>query len=236
LIPKTTYIRQDDTHRLIPTRYSDQSVLSRLAGSDKDLTELFELDCVTNDRLLGEANLLPGISVHELLFGVDFAHIVNAAFTHAHPAGSRFNGPDRGAWYASFELETSEDEVVFHKQRELEEINWTEPETFTFDDYLADFRADFHDIRSDKRYADCRDPENHASSQRLGRELLAAGSAGIVYPSARNKAGTCIVCFRPALVTNVRLGLQVSVAFSKPGSRPVIKRRRRHRGRVSFEN
>jgi hypothetical protein len=235
-IPKTIYVRQDDTHRLIPTRYSDQSVLSRLAGNDKQLAELFELDGATNDRLLGEANLLPGISVHELLFGVDYAHIVNAAFTHAHPAGSRFNGPDRGAWYASFELETSEDEVVFHKQHELEEIKWTEPETFTFDDYLADFRAEFHDIRGDKRHADCLDPANHTSSQRLGRELLAAGSAGIVYPSARNKGGTCIVCFRPALVGNVRLGLQVSVAFRKPGTPPAIKRRRRHKGRVSFEN
>ena len=236
MIPKTTYIRQDDTHRLIPSRYSDQSVLSRLSGSNKELAELFELDGATNDRLLGESNLLPGISVHELLFGVDYAHIVNAAFTHAHPAGSRFNGPDRGAWYASFELETSEDEVVFHKQRELAEINWTESETFTFDDYLADFRAEFHDIRADKRYSDCIDPEKHTKSQRLGRELLAAGSAGIVYPSARNKGGTCIVCFRPALVTNVRLGLQLSVAFSKAGSSPAIKRRRRQRGRVSFEN
>jgi len=236
LIPKTTYIRQDDTHRLIPARYSDQSVLSRLSRSNKELAELFELDGVTNDRLLGEANLLPGISVHELLFGVDYAHIVNAAFTHAHPKGSRFNGPDRGAWYASFELETSEDEVVFHKQHELGEINWTEPETFTFDDYLADFRADFHDIRGDKRFSDCIDPERHTRSQRMGRELLAAGSAGILYPSVRNNGGTCIVCFRPALVTNVRLGPQLSVAFSKPGSSPAIKRRRRQRGRVSFEN
>jgi RES domain len=236
LIPKTTYIRQDDTHRLIPSRYSDQSVLSRLAGNDKELADLFELDGATNDRLLGEANLLPGISVHELLFGIAYAHIVNAAFTHAHPAGSRFNGPDRGAWYASFELETSEDEVVFHKQHELEEINWTEPETFTFDDYLADFRAEFHDIRGDKHYAGCLDPSDHSKSQQLGKELLAAGSAGILYPSARNKGGTCIVCFRPALVANVRLGPQVSVAFTRPGAPPAIKRRRRHKGRVSFEN
>ena len=33
--PKVTTIRQDDTHRLIPSRYSDESVLGRLAGTGR---------------------------------------------------------------------------------------------------------------------------------------------------------------------------------------------------------
>ena len=222
MTPKTSYVRQDDTHRLIPSRYSDQSVLSRLADNDEQLQDLFELDGATNDRLLGEANLLPGISVHELLFGVAYAHIVNAAFTHPHPSGSRFNGPERGAWYAAFELQTAQAEVAFHKAQELLEINWAEPETFTFDDYLADFRADFHDIKGDAAYADCLSPTSYTKSQALARELLASGSAGIVYPSVRHSGGTCIACFRPALVTNLRQGSRTTVAFDKAGSPPLI--------------
>ena len=54
---------------------------------------------------------------------------------------------------------TARAEVAFHKAQELEEIGWTETETFTFDDYLADFRADFHDIRGDSAYADCLKPD-----------------------------------------------------------------------------
>jgi RES domain-containing protein len=222
LTPKTIYVRQDDTHRLIPSRYSDQSVLARLVDTDEQLQDLFVLDGATNDRLLGEANLLPGISVHELLFGVAYAHIVNAAFTHAHPAGSRFNGPERGAWYAAFELETAQAEIAFHKAQELQEIKWAEPETFTFDDYRADFRADFHNIRGDAAFADCLNPASYVDSQRLAKELLASGSAGIVYPSARRIDGTCIVCFRPALVTNVRRGGIVTATFHAFGSPPVI--------------
>ena len=217
MIPATTEVRQDDTHRLIPSRYSDESVLTRLADSDQQLSELFELDGATNDRLLGEANLLPGISVHELLYGVTYAHIVNAAFTHPHPAGSRFNSPERGAWYAAFELETAQAEVAFHKAQELAEINWSEPEEFTFDDYLADLRAEFHDIRSDATFSDCLNPNSYTASQRLARELLAAGSAGIVYPSVRRSGGTCIVCFRPALVTNVHKDGRSIIRF--PGDR-----------------
>jgi len=220
--PRIFALRQDDTHRLIPVRDVEESVLSRLAEDDRDLQALFELDGATNDRLLGESNLLPGISVHELLFGVAYAHIVNAAFTHAHPLGSRFNGPDRGAWYAAFELETAASEIAFHKAQELAEVKWAEPETFTFHDYLADFRADFHDIRTDARDSGCLDPNNYRNSQRLARELLASGSAGIIYPSVRRSNGTCLVCFRPALVTNVRQGCTVTIAFPEPGQPPVI--------------
>jgi len=220
--PRLTTVRQDDTHRLIPSRHGDESVLGRLADADDQLQELFELDGATNDRLLGEANLLPGISVHELLFGVAYAHIVNAAFTHAHPAGSRFNGPERGAWYAAFELETAEAEIAFHKAQELREINWRELETFTFYDYLADFRSDFHDIRGDADYAECLDPNSYINSQGLARGLLASGSAGIVYPSVRPPDGTCLVCFRPALVTNVRRDRTVTLTFRDANSPPVI--------------
>ena len=228
MTPKVATIRQDDTHRLIPSRYSDESVLGRLAEGEDQLQGLFELEGATNDRLLGEANLLPGISVHELLFGVPYARIVNAAFCHAHPAGSRFNSPERGAWYAAFELETAQAEVAFHKSRELQEIDWREPETFTFDDYLADFRADFHDIRGDAAYAGCLDPKSYAPSQRLANELLVSGSGGIVYPSVRRANGTCLACFRPALVMNVRKGLTVTVtfrdAYSPPRSRRIPRR------------
>ena len=222
MTPKVSTLRQDNTHRLIPSRYDDESVLNRLTENEKELEDLFELDGATNDRLLGEANLLPGISVHELLFGVAYAHIVNAAFTHAQPAGSRFNGPDRGAWYAAFGLETAEAEIAFHKAQELIEIDWQESETFTFHDYLADFRADFHDIRGDVHYSSCLDPDSYGSSQQLAKDLLASGSAGIVYPSVRRSNGTCLVCFRPALVTNVRQEGTVTLAFQNPGQPPLI--------------
>lgn len=222
MTPPLTLVRQDDTHRLIPSRYSDDSVLAPLSDSNRQLQDLFELEGATNDRLLGEANLLPGISVHELLFGVAHAHIVNAAFTHAHPAGSRFNGPERGAWYAAFELETAQAEIAFHKSQELQEIKWQEPEKFTFDDYQADFRAEFHDIRTTKKYAACLNPASYAESQKLAKELLASGSAGIVYPSVRRSTGTCLACLRPALVTNVRQGRSITLSFRDATSPPVV--------------
>ncbi|HUA16823.1 MAG TPA: RES family NAD+ phosphorylase [Verrucomicrobiae bacterium] len=214
-LPRTTTLRRNDTHRLIPTKYipEDQSVLARLTSNQEDLDRLLELEGATNDRLLGEAGLLPGISVHELVFGISYAHIVNAAFTHAHPLGSRFNLPDRGAWYAAFALKTSQSEVAFHKAQELQEIHWPDEEVVTYADYLADFRADFHDIRGDANFDKCLDPASYRNSQNLARDLLDEGSPGIVYPSVRHKGGTCLACFRPALVMNVRRGPTVALIF-----------------------
>jgi RES domain-containing protein len=214
-LPGATALRRDDTHRLIPAKYigEGESVLARLTVDDEDLDHLLELEGATNDRLLGEAGLLPGISVHELVFGIPHAHIVNAAFTHTHPMGSRFNLADRGAWYAAFALETSQAEVAFHKAQEFEEINWRDEEVVTCADYLADFRADFHDIRGEGEFAQCLDPGSYQNSQRLAGELLKEGSPGIVYPSVRHKGGSCLACFRPALVTNVRRGPNVALTF-----------------------
>jgi len=219
--PGVTSLRRDNTHRLIPSRYNDDTVLNRIADDARELQTLIELDSSTNDRLMGEANLLPGISVHELLFGVEHAPVVNAAFTHAHPEGSRFNGPDRGAWYAGFELKTSQAEVAFHKSQELKEIAWDKPETFTFDDYLADFRGTFHDLRGGHAgYRQVLDPDSYSASQKLAQELLAGGSAGIVYPSVRYAKGTCIACFRPTLVTHVRQDQTLTLTFRHANATP----------------
>lgn len=206
-LPPTSLVRQYDTHRLIPAKYSagGDRVLVRVADSDEDLQKIFDLDSATNDRLLAENGLLPSIGIHELVFGVPNYRIVNAAFCHAHPLGSRFNAPDRGAWYAAFELETAQAEVAYHKWGELVEVNRLQEEV-TYDDYFADFSTEFQDIRGDDAFCTCLAPDSYVASQELAQQLLEAGSLGVVYSSVRKPGGTCLACFRPALVTNVRRG------------------------------
>lgn len=199
-----------DTHRFIPAKYSEEgTVLARIAGSDAELRDLVELDGATNARLLGEEGLLPGIGVHELMYGVRYGHIVNAAFTHAAPAGGRFNDATRGAWYAGLERETSAHEVAFHKLLQLEEVDWPAEEVCLYDDYLADFAAEFHDLTAagsqfQNYLLAAPVPECYREPQRLTAFLLEQQSNGVVYPSVRQQGGTCIACFRPALVYRVR--------------------------------
>ena len=206
-VPPVTTVDQRDTHRLVPSRYSPrgESVLVRIADDDAHLAAIFELDNATNERLLAERGLLPGIGPAELVAAVPLASVVNAAFCHAHPLGSRFAGNDRGAWYAGFELDTSQAEVAFHKSVALAEIGWP-AESITYDDYQADFAGDFHDLRGADAWAACLAPASYVASQALAARLLDAGAFGVVYPSVRHEGGTCVACFRPALVHRVRRG------------------------------
>lgn len=204
-LPPTKLVRRHDTHRLIPSCYrpGGESVLALIADDDAHLDDLFDLDHATNERLLAEHDLLPGIGVHELVFGVPNYRVVNAAFTHAHPLGSRFNGPERGAWYAAVAVRTAQAEVAFHRTVALAEIDrWDD--SVTYDDYLADVSADLHDLRSDRRFAACLAPGSYVAAQSLAERLLHAGALGVVYPSVRHAGGTCVAIFRPALVGNVR--------------------------------
>jgi RES domain-containing protein len=219
MTPPVITVRLKNTHRFIPAKYSERGmVLSRLAEDSRTLDDLLELDSATNDRLLGEEGLLPGITIHELVYGVDYAHIVNAAFTHAAPMGGRFNGPQRGAWYAGLERETALTEVAFHKQQQLEEVSWPDAEVSTFDDYLADFTMPVCDITAPRpQYRKYLQPgpipECYREPQALAAQLLAQQSNGVLYPSVRRPSGQCIVCFRPALVYNVRSGDRVQMTL-----------------------
>ncbi len=204
-LPPVFLLREFDTHRLIPSKYlpDGESVLAAIADDKAHLDVIFDLDNATNDRLQAENDLLPGIGIHELVFAVPNYRIINAAFTHAHPRGSRFNGPDRGAWYAGFELQTAQREVAWHKSVEYAEIDyWTD--SITYDDFLADFDGIFHDIRGGAGYEAYLAADSYVAAQGLAAELLNAGSLGLVYPSVRNEGGSCIACFRPAIVGNVR--------------------------------
>ena len=207
LVPPLTALRQFDTCRLLPSRFADveDSVLAPLAENDAHLRDLFDLDNATNARLRTQNGGAAGISVDELVFGVPNFRIVNAAYTYAHPQGSRFNDSRRGAWYCAFDADTALAEVIFHKTVEYAEINRFD-DSVQYQCMLADFTAAFHDLRGQPRYDACLAPDSYVDSQTLAERLLDGGSLGVLYPSVRRPGGTNLACFRPALVGNVRKG------------------------------
>ena len=206
-----------------PSGYSPEgTVLSDIVDTPEEISAIAEIEGSTSDRLSGEAGLLPGIGIHELVFGVRNGQVINASFTHAALQGGRFNTGIRGAWYASLEFETSATEIWYHRTRDYKETSWPDEETDTFDDYLADFAGEFHDLREpdqteiEKYLAAEPIPACYAEPQKLAQMLLERGANGIVYPSVRRSGGICVVCFRPALVYHVRRSRRYQLTF-RPG-------------------
>ena len=191
----------------------------RIADDDEHLQAIFELDAATNDRLLAEHQRFPGIGVEELVFGVPCSHVVNAAFCHPHPLGRRFSGPDRGAWYAGVRARDRRRP----KSRSTRASSWPKPAGRTKSrspttTTSSDVSAAFHDLRRRRRFHGCLDPASYVASQALAERLLDAGSLGVVYPSVRHAGGTCVACFRPALVTNVRKDATHRLTIARDGT------------------
>jgi len=204
LKPPLAHVTRRATFRLIPSRYPSVGIFDAVASAE-DLEAVFELEAWTNDRISNELGVLHTIPGDEWLTGRPLATVVMAAFCHPHPAGGRFNDPSRGAWYAAFALRTAHAEAIHNRTRELHEIGGWFDTFVQMAAYLADFDATFDDVRA-SRFSRYLNPDSYKASQRLGRRLLDQASNGIIYPSVRDRGGTCIVCFRPKLVGRVRQG------------------------------
>ena len=202
--PPFTRLRWTRACRLIPTRYPSAGLFDRVASAT-DLDAILELEAWTNDRISNELGLLHTIPRDEWITGRPMASVVMAAFCHPAPRGARFSDVHRGAWYSARTLATALAESVFHRTAELDEVGHFDTR-MQLRLYHADFAAPFHDVRGGGRtYAALHLPDSYERSQAFARELLEAGSNGIVYRSVRHQGGECIACFRPALVLDVRV-------------------------------
>lgn len=202
-MPPETRIRWADTCRLVPSRYPPVGILDQVS-SPEDLPAIFELESWTNDRISTELGLLHRIPKSEWVVGKPMASVVMAAFCHPRVGGGRFNGADRGAWYAGTSRDTAHAETVYHRTAELSEIGVFETRV-QMRLYLADFNARFHDVRPDiPENVPLHNPNSYSASQAFARALLTSGSNGVLYRSVRRPGGECISCFRPALVSHVR--------------------------------
>jgi hypothetical protein len=176
---------------------------------------LAEIEGGTSARLTAQA-------AHSSLFpaGRPHANFVNAAFAYWRPREpNRFNDATFGAWYAAFETDTAIAEVTYHIGRELEHVqDWNT--TVEWAELWASFAGAFVDLRAVEPRPECLHPDiesGYPAGNRLAREARAAGHNGIVYPSVRRPAGTCLVALWPHVVQSVAQGAVVRAIWS--GSR-----------------
>lgn len=193
-------IAQQRTVRLIPTANYKPPVLRALVDSDAEADQLARLEMFTSKRVN-----TPSLTGDYTGWGMTY---INAAFVYTRRGGNRFNGEDRGAWYAGFEDRTALTEVAFHKTRELAFIDHFYDEV-EYNALHASFIGRFHDLRgSDPRHASLDpDPEiGYPAGQGLAASLRRNGGRGLIYPSVRHRGGTCLVAFEPNVVQDVTPG------------------------------
>lgn len=195
------------TVRLVSTARLRAPVLEMLVDAD-EINALAELEGATSRRQTAQLHGTGNLTAGELVHGVPHAHFINASFAYARPdVLNRFNGPDRGAWYAALAAETGVHEVGFHLTQEL--INVGRLTTFVdFAEMFADFIGGFLDLRPHPD-AQCLHPDKnigYPAGNLMADNVRAAGLNGIVYPSVRHAGGTCFAILLPHAVQNVTQG------------------------------
>lgn len=188
------------THRLVPSRFPPIDTFERVANPS-DFEGVLELEGWTNDRLV--ETRLRRLPKTEWVYGRPNASVVMAAFLHSAPQGTRFAGPDLGAWYAASALETSALEVANGIRREIA-LSALEQKTEELREYAARLEGDFVDIRGTRSDLHDPDPASYQLTQAFGQSIRASSYDGIVYNSVRHPGGVNWVAYRPSKVQNVR--------------------------------
>lgn len=190
-------------YRIIPSHFPPIDLFERIYDPG-DLELAFEIEAMTNDRLLDQTGDIQLVPPEERIAGPGSSPVM-AAFTHL-GFGSRFATFQFGVYYAGDSLETAIAETVFHKEREFVAAGESSIE-LTMRAYVGEVALAMHDIRGPSFEA-LHDPnaDDYSSSQAFAARWRTQGSNGLLYRSVRYPEGECIAAFKPKAVTIPKQG------------------------------
>jgi len=186
------------THRIIPSHFPPIDLFERIYDTPEELAIAFEIESMTNDRLLDEAGDIQLVAPEDRLIGPGSSPVM-AAFTHL-GFGSRFTNGDFGVYYAADALETAISETIYHKEREMAAAG-EESIELTMRCYVGDIALSMHDLRGGD-YLDLHDPNDYSASQSYAAWMRSNGSDGLLYNSVRRPGHECIAAFKPIALTS----------------------------------
>lgn len=197
-LPPTSRVRWAQAFRIIASRYPPVQLFERLTDDPAEWEILAEVESLTNPRVRDEIGAIRLVAPEERVSGPG-ASWVMASFTHVNPHGSRFSDGSYGVYYAARELATAVAETTHHMAR-FYAMTADPPHAEEMRVLVGEVAAGFNDLRGQRGFADCLDPDDYGPSRALAARLRATGSNGIVYPSVRRAGGQCLGAFRPKAV------------------------------------
>lgn len=190
-------------HRLVNSKFPPIALFDDVADA-VDFDALYQLQALTNPRLLNEIGRLELIAREEIPFGIPGCSYATAPFTHVNADGSRFSDGSFGVLYLADGMDTAIAEVRYHQERYWSNVPDLNYERFVFRGLTCRFSdGGMRDATalplSDPIYA----PDDYAAAQRLGRELKRAACPGLRYNSVRSPGNQCWALMTPRPVTSI---------------------------------
>lgn len=195
LVPITKLTNQTQ-FRIIPSLYPPINFFEDLVDAN-EMETVWWIESLTNERLRQETGDIFLVAPEDRVSGPG-SSVVMAAFTHiGNP--SRFTDGSYGVYYAALTLETAIKETVYQRELFLAATAELACE-LTMRVYEGKVLHPLHDIRA-KTYTKLHAKEGYLDSQAFAKQMRNEQSSGLVYPSARHKAGTCIAAFKPKAIS-----------------------------------
>jgi len=204
-----THITWPEARRIIRSAFPPIDLFEDIAEPE-DWPLLIAAEQKTNPRLMETLGALDLVPPERRVGGPGSTYLM-APFTHvSRDRSSRFSDGRYGVLYAANRFETALMETMYHHARFMARTHEAPGWTSQFRELVLDVDAAVHDLRrGEDAYAPALLPDDYRESQTLGATLRAAGSEGIVYPSARDQDGECVGLFYPDRAARVIQGVHL---------------------------
>jgi hypothetical protein len=190
-------------YRLVNSKFPPIDLFNDVADA-AEFDVLYQIQALTNPRLLNEVGRLELIPLAEIPFGIPGCSYATAPFTHVNPAGSRFSDGSFGVLYLADAMDTAIAEVRHHQQQYWSKVEGLNYERFVFRSLSCSFTDAGHvDATSlaltDAIYA----PDDYSHSHTLGKAARREGCPGLRYNSVRSPGNHCWALMTPRHVTSI---------------------------------
>ncbi|HEX8593676.1 MAG TPA: RES family NAD+ phosphorylase [Pseudomonas sp.] len=194
---------QVQAYRLVNSKFPPIDLFDDVASA-QEFEALYQIQALTNPRLLNQTGRLELIPLAEIPFGITGCSYATAPFTHINPSGSRFSDGSYGVLYLADTMDTALAEVQHHQNRYWSNVQNLSYERFVFRGLSCTFNdgnmldASFIPM-TDSLY----DPDDYRDARRLGREIRETGSNGLRYRSVRAHEQHCWALMKPRPVLSI---------------------------------
>lgn len=190
-------------YRLVNSKFPPIALFDDVADS-ADFDTLFQLQALTNPRLLNEIGRLELIPRQQIPFGIPGCSYATAPFTHVNPAGSRFSDGSFGVLYLGSTLDTALAEVRHHQDRYWSGVPQLGYERFVFRGLTCTFNeADMLDAAVLPLSHEVHAPDDYSQARALGQAARAAARPGLRYRSVRRPGDLCWALLTPRVVSSI---------------------------------
>jgi hypothetical protein len=101
---------------LINSKFPPIALFDDVADAS-EFDALYQIQALTNPRLLNEVGVIEVIPRDQIPFGIPGCSYATASFTHVNPDGSRFSDGSFGVLYLADNMETALAEVAYHQNK-----------------------------------------------------------------------------------------------------------------------